>query len=67
MSRWNAQPSNFDGGNHNLKHEIWNTTYRIDTNIIGIEETIKWNKNVIECSNNVYECNRSFIKSISTL
>ncbi len=53
MSRWNLQPSNLDGGNQNLKPRIWQTTYRIDTDLIGMEERIKWHINAIDCSNNV--------------
>ena len=63
MSRWNTKPSNLDGGNHNLKHRIWHTTYRIDTDIIGMEERIKWHINAIECSNNVINAIDTLLKA----
>src|ERR1035437_2165602 len=63
MSRWNTKPSNLDGGNHNLKHRIWHTTYRIDTDIIRMEKRIKWHINAIECSNNVINAIEALLKA----
>ncbi len=63
MSRWNTQPSNLDGGNNNLKHRIWHTTYRIDTDILRMEERIKWHINAIECSNNVINAIEALLKA----
>jgi hypothetical protein len=53
MNRWNTQP--WDSGDGIIYREqgVWHTTYRIYTDIIEVIETIKWNKNAIECSKNV--------------
>jgi len=53
MSRWNTQPLNSGDGIIYRKQGVWHTNYRVYTDIIEVIETIKWNKNAIECSENV--------------
>ena len=53
MSRWNTQPWDSGDGIIYRKQGVWHTSYRVYTDIIEVIETIKWNKNAIECSENV--------------
>jgi len=53
MNRWNTQLWNYGDGIIYRKQGVWHTTYRVYTDIIEVIETIKWNKNAIECSKNV--------------
>ena len=53
MDRWNTELWALGNGRIYRRQGVWYTTYRKYTDIIEVVETIKWNKNAIECSENV--------------